>query len=211
MARRLLFSLISTVFLVLCLLYLGLSSDDDEIPNQPQEPNRPGSRLSYHGPSSIFSPSATISLTEDNSTFFAARPAAFGPSLPDSGLSGQVWIGSGFGESNIRRRGIAASVEGELGCSDIPDWSHEKWYDEERVFAVADSLHNSFFNTQGHDNPPSTEKDRHSQVDAPPLTTSIVDRTDNHLHFPLVSTSVARSSRSTPQQHADIQSLQESA
>ncbi|KMU88140.1 hypothetical protein CIHG_05908 [Coccidioides immitis H538.4] len=50
--------------------------------------------FSFHAPSALFPPSAIISLTEDNSTFFLARPAAFGPPLPSKGLSGPLWIGN---------------------------------------------------------------------------------------------------------------------
>ncbi|KAL1301439.1 hypothetical protein AAFC00_005692 [Neodothiora populina] len=70
--------------------------------------------------SSLFPPSAIISLTDDNSTFFLARPANFGPPLPSRGLDGQLWIGSGFGDEI--GRGVVAGTEGELGCSDVPGW-----------------------------------------------------------------------------------------
>lgn len=63
----------------------------------------------------LFPPNAAISLTEDNSTFFPARPAAFGPELPDTGLSAILWIGAGFGEDGVE-------PQGELGCSDVPGW-----------------------------------------------------------------------------------------
>lgn len=75
----------------------------------------------WRSPSSLFPPSAIISLTDDNSTFFLARPANFGPVLPAEGLSGPLWIGSGFGDESITQGGIA-SAEGELGCSDVPGW-----------------------------------------------------------------------------------------
>ena len=69
----------------------------------------------YNTPFSLFPPNAAISLTDDNSTSFAARPAAFGPKLATQGLSGQLWVGNGFTEDT--RDG-----EGELGCSDLPSW-----------------------------------------------------------------------------------------
>lgn len=71
--------------------------------------------LYYNTPFSLFPPNAAISLTEDNSTSFAARPAAFGPSLASTGLSGPLWVGSGFAEDSV-------DGNGELGCSDIPGW-----------------------------------------------------------------------------------------
>ncbi|KAM4065124.1 ring finger domain-containing protein [Hirsutella rhossiliensis] len=69
----------------------------------------------YNTPFSLFPPNAAISLTDDNSTSFAARPAAFGPKLAAHGLSGQLWVGSGFAEDS-------QDGDGELGCSDLPGW-----------------------------------------------------------------------------------------
>ncbi|KAI7335572.1 hypothetical protein KC315_g3151, partial [Hortaea werneckii] len=58
--------------------------------------------FNWRTPSSLFPPSAIISLTDDNSTFFLARPAAFGPVLPARSLSGQLWVGSGFADDHLR-------------------------------------------------------------------------------------------------------------
>ncbi|KAH6894084.1 hypothetical protein B0T10DRAFT_237347 [Thelonectria olida] len=69
----------------------------------------------YNTPFSLFPPNAAISLTDDNSTSFPARPAAFGPKLIAKGLSGQLWVGNGFAEDTL---GSGA----ELGCSDLPGW-----------------------------------------------------------------------------------------
>ncbi|KAI5295458.1 hypothetical protein KEM52_001306 [Ascosphaera acerosa] len=86
--------------------------------------------LTFRAPASIFPPSAIISLTDDNATFFLARPAAFGPPLPAHGLSGRLWIGGGFDDDAIEvhhhhaRRpgdGVGFRAEGELGCADVPD------------------------------------------------------------------------------------------
>ncbi|KAF2861541.1 hypothetical protein K470DRAFT_256909 [Piedraia hortae CBS 480.64] len=74
--------------------------------------------FSWRGTTYLFPPSAIISLLGDNSTFFLARPAAFGPRLPRKSLNGQLWIGSGFGNDALGNGG----VEGELGCSDLPNW-----------------------------------------------------------------------------------------
>ncbi|KAF4999473.1 hypothetical protein FDECE_11509 [Fusarium decemcellulare] len=71
----------------------------------------------YNTPFSLFPPNAAISLTDDNSTSFAARPAAFGPKLATRGLSGQLWVGSGFAEDSL------LDGTGELGCSDLPGWN----------------------------------------------------------------------------------------
>ena len=53
---------------------------------------------------SLFPTSAIISLAGDNGTFFLSRPAAFGPSLPKTGLTGQLY----------------ALEETELACDDVP-------------------------------------------------------------------------------------------
>lgn len=76
---------------------------------------------------SLFPPSAVISLTDDNSTFFLARPAAFGPDLPPAGLSGRLWVGSGFNDDAIQRGDITINSMPELGCSDVPGWDIEKY------------------------------------------------------------------------------------
>lgn len=85
------------------------------------------SLLSFRTPNAFFTPTATISLTDDNSTFFAARPAAFGPTLATEGLSGQLWIGSGFGDDLHSIRGLTSAAEGELGCGDTPGWVDREW------------------------------------------------------------------------------------
>jgi len=54
----------------------------------------------------LFPTSAVISLTDDNSTFFISRPAAFGPSLPKSGLDGELFV----------------LEEGQLACDDAAGW-----------------------------------------------------------------------------------------
>lgn len=72
----------------------------------------------YSTPLSLFPPNAAISLTDDNSTSFTARPAAFGPKLATRGLSGQLWVGSGFAEDHLFNTG-------ELGCSDLPGWEQQ--------------------------------------------------------------------------------------
>ena len=71
----------------------------------------------------LFPPSALISLTADNATFFVARPAAFGPLLPATGLSGQLWVASEFGEHTSGLDEKPDGNHGELGCGDIPGWT----------------------------------------------------------------------------------------
>ncbi|KAF1936534.1 hypothetical protein EJ02DRAFT_358880 [Clathrospora elynae] len=116
---RLLLSLSTSLIAVTLLLYIVLASSQ----NEEREETSAGSRqsnmkalFSFTSPGSLFPPSAIISLTDDNSTFFLARPAAFGSALPKDGLSGPLWIGSGFLDDTTGRGG-------ELGCSDVPGWA----------------------------------------------------------------------------------------
>lgn len=175
--------------------------------------------FSFNIPTSLFPPSAIISLTDDNSTFFLARPAAFGPLLPGKGLSGELWVGSGFGEG-----GLAAGVEGELGCSDIPGWGENTSPKKsEPVPRGADSKPGKSGNGPVNDMtqnflPSQAEASR--QSDKSDLTPSLNDGTDDHLHHPLPDSSVS-DTNSAPTHgdniqakqpaHADIQSLQEAA
>lgn len=185
-------------------------------------PSRSGtirSFFSFHSPSTLFPPSAIISLTDDNSTFFLARPADFGPRLVSDGFSGQLWVGSGFGDDNIRKGGAATGPEGELGCSDVPGWENG---DQERHGDV--SFSRSWRRKVG-----LSTKDR-SLDDSPIMVSDSQDYaesvsligTDDHLHYPLPDTQISKAPR--PGQptahlevadgtsaHADIQSLQETA
>ncbi|PKY06565.1 hypothetical protein P168DRAFT_232120 [Aspergillus campestris IBT 28561] len=179
--------------------------------------------LSFNIPASLFPPSAIISLTDDNSTFFLARPAAFGPLLSGSGLSGQLWVGSGFGDKT------ALGAEGELGCSDIPGWEEGGDSAQRRVtpqvppdsaFAHAisgvgkDSAVSSIHRRS--DSPQDTDPQQHAEDS---LTPSSKDGTDDYLHHPLADSTAmgpgasGKYAKYTNRQttHADIQSLQESA
>lgn len=180
--------------------------------------------LSFHTPSSLFPPSAIISLTDDNSTFFLARPADFGPKLISRGLSGQLWVGSGFGDDNLGKGGATSGAEGELGCSDVLGWKDDKKPHREilrqsrRLLNVAagdQSGSNRLPNSLATGVPPEKE-----HVTTNP---SSQDGTDNHLHHPLPESQVSKSASQRPSekwqvsaesssgQHADIQSLQETA
>lgn len=178
--------------------------------------------FSFHTPSTLFPPSAIISLTDDNSTFFLARPADFGPSLSGNGLSGQLWIGSGFGDDNLGRGGPGAGAEGELGCSDVPGWDdgvqlhrRDTSTDQTPVAPSGDDA-NAVQQKNGGASPVEVVSD---DAEEP----SEDDGTDDHLHHPLPSSPVSKPSEpgqsaqhQTPQvgqpsTHADIQSLQESA
>ena len=178
--------------------------------------------FSFHTPSTLFPPSAIISLTDDNSTFFLARPADFGPSLAADGLSGQLWIGSGFGDDNLGRGGPSAGAEGELGCSDVPGWDdgiqqHRRDLspDQTTVAKSGDDA-NAAKQKKGGATPVEVLSD---DAEEP----SKNDGTDDHLHHPLPSSPVSKPSEpgqsaqhqaaqmGQPTTHADIQSLQESA
>ncbi|THC95783.1 hypothetical protein EYZ11_004736 [Aspergillus tanneri] len=176
--------------------------------------------FSFNVPSSLFPPSAVISLTDDNSTFFLARPAAFGPLLPEKGLSGQLWVGSGFGERT------AAGAEGELGCSDIPGWGEGETHHHkhDKTATIADGKMGKTIPGTGSDlvtPPPNAQQESDSQQDtsddSSPATN---DGTDDHLHHPLSESHAVDATASKQQRgnhqtrqtaHADIQSLQESA
>ena len=193
-------------------------------------PSRFRALFSFHAPSALFPSSAIISLTDDNSTFFLAKPAAFGPVLPSRGLSGQLWIGSGFGDDNLHRGGVAAGVEGELGCSDVPGWD-QKYVDEKDQSKVSKGVSGD----QGKENDGASkskdgkqkraeagnsaanEKDQVKGNSSPEK-----DGTDDHLHHPLPDSKFSSPMKpgqaadhepinSKPPTHADIQSLQESA
>ncbi|GFP54506.1 ER degradation-enhancing alpha-mannosidase-like protein 3 [Trichoderma asperellum] len=160
----------------------------------------------YNTPFSLFPPNAAISLTDDNSTSFAARPAAFGPSLSPSGLSGQLWVGSGFTEDSF-------DVNGELGCSDLPGWDGA-----DAKHALKQSVHGAAlradaFKSTRHSraNDDLLSRDK-SEADAkaglhPKVPTD--DGTDNHLHVRF-SSALPRQDASASS-HADIQSIQEGA
>ena len=133
---RLLVTFASSIFLLILLLYLALAAHDQQNSTTHQSGDKAGSLrdfFNFRNPGSLFSPAATISLTDDNSTFFAARPAAFGPLVPTKGLSGQIWIGSGFRATNVGGRDISATLEGELGCNDVLQWDDESSPGEDHV------------------------------------------------------------------------------
>jgi hypothetical protein len=192
-------------------------------------PQTQGSRSALRaflaGSFSLFPPSAAISLTEDNSTSFPGRPAAFGPALPNKGISGILWIGTGFAE-DIKD---GETSEGELGCSDVPNW-------EERPnlanVAAGKSLVNHKSSKDG-----ATRKDKKKAsakmeqdrplVDRGAASSSKADKsrtqdrpvddgTDDYLHEDIYRGSGKASHNSqtgtaSGTSHADIQSIQEAA
>lgn len=175
--------------------------------------------FSFHTPSTLFPPSAIISLTDDNSTFFLARPADFGPSLAANGLSGQLWIGSGFGEDGLGRGSAGTGAEGELGCSDVPGWEDGTQLSRRNA---AD---------QGLAAPEAAEVNSDLTQAGSPTDSAFdagnepheSDGTDDYLHHPLPSSPVSKptepglAAQHPPREkdqestHADIQSIQEGA
>ncbi|MCJ1465265.1 hypothetical protein MMC07_003881 [Pseudocyphellaria aurata] len=180
--------------------------------------------FSFHTPSSLFPSSAIISLTDDNSTFFLARPADFGSTLPAKGLSGQLWVGSGFGDDGLGRGGLIAVAEGELGCSDVPGWEDGNRHNHGEIGMLAthsteaSKTNKVFGSTAG-----SEGTEFSSAADEMEDTSSEDDGTDDYLHHPLSRSTVSKPVRpgesardefnknGAPPAHADIQSLQESA
>ncbi|KAL2150012.1 hypothetical protein VTH82DRAFT_7688 [Thermothelomyces myriococcoides] len=173
--------------------------------------------FSFTSPFSLFPPSAAISLTDDNSTFFPARPAAFGPPLPANGLSGQLWIGSGFSDETLQE----GEGEGELGCSDIPGWKDGRLKSAIKAGAQgsADSSSNPL--VEAAKTPGMSDlgdnmlagwgaaSRKRPRAQPKPMD----DGTDDYLHRALQQARSPYSSEPTGSgmEHADIQSMQESA
>ncbi|KAL8862242.1 MAG: hypothetical protein Q9178_001251 [Gyalolechia marmorata] len=230
---RLVFLLVSILTLTFFLTFLSLTRSHSRhytatgsTPSASQSSFR--SLFSFRTPSALFPSSAIISLTDDNSTFFLSRPADFGPTLPSDGLSAQLWVGSGFGDDNLGR-GLATATEGELGCSDVPGWRNgRKHHQGDSQFEPSAR--------PDPDNPPRSQEslgksersesriqDLLPRANHNPSPPSEDDGTDDHLHHPLPASRVSKpaapgraadadySSSGQAPQHADIQSLQESA
>jgi hypothetical protein len=183
--------------------------------------------FSFRTPFSLFPPNAVITLTHENSTAFLARPAAFGPPLPVEGLKGQVWIGSGFGDDGIRQGPAVTGAEGELGCSDMPGWMDNyksaSAVESQGVKAgggkSATVAEESNAKDRAHEGKASSGQNdvEEKVVKGPgdkkkPLAD---DGTDDHLHHPLpgslVSKTKDKNTETSKGNHADIQSIQESA
>ncbi|KAK6956456.1 hypothetical protein Daesc_001734 [Daldinia eschscholtzii] len=175
------------------------------------------SLFSFTTPFTLFPPNAIITIADDNSTSFAARPAAFGPPLPTNGLNGQLWIGSGFTEESMQD----GEGEGELGCSDVPGW------DDGTSNAVlkpsVKEIQHKFKPAIGADkvkNPkrddskaPLVDRTTASKSESKSKTRPVDDGTDDYLHQKLDKSSASQSDTlgSSSSGHADIQSIQEGA
>jgi hypothetical protein len=203
---RLLLSLATSLIALTFLLYIAFGSQSQQTelrtPTSSTKKNKLNALFSFTSPASLFPPSAIISLTDDNSTFFLARPAAFGPLLPSKGLSGPLWIGSGFGEDSMST--------GELGCSDVPGWNNG---DNPAGAASAviggegmlDSKVRKTYTRSG-----SRSKTENGGVAESLNMVGENDGTDDHLHHAISPTGLPRPKGKVPQ-HADIESIQESA
>ncbi|TKA71522.1 hypothetical protein B0A55_06115 [Friedmanniomyces simplex] len=213
---RFLLTLLTCVFAFFCLLFIGpwRASATEDL----EERSTIGAFFNWRTPSSLFPPSAIISLTDDNSTFFLARPAAFGPLLPSKSLSGQLWIGSGFGDDHLGRGGAGGGAEGELGCSDIPDWDDDGYRSNNGKGRQGGDA-----KTAAADLPDSNGKSKRSvEMEAVADEAELGedptedDGTDDHLHHPLppsdgLKTNGEPAGNTKKPTHADIQSLQETA
>lgn len=195
-------------FLLICLSPLRQNTRDNV------DESSLGAYFNWRTPSSLFPPSAIISLTDDNSTFFLARPAAFGPLLPTKSLSGQLWVGSGFGDDRLAKTG----AEGELGCSDVPGWEDGEYSSTftgaktaPKDETLASSSRKGSSKNKRHD--VSDYEDERAQDAVLP---DEGDGTDDHLHHPLPASDAVKnrgtsSGKTKKPTHADIQSLQEGA
>ncbi|KAI1498405.1 hypothetical protein F5X99DRAFT_326703 [Biscogniauxia marginata] len=174
--------------------------------------------FSFSAPFTLFPPNAVITIADDNSTSFAARPAAFGPPLPSKGLNGQLWIGSGFTEETMQD----GEGEGELGCSDVPGWndgtstvilktSMKEVQDKSKSVAATSKTKN-----QKRAQPKSPVVDRTAVAEPEPEPKSknkpVDDGTDDYLHQHLDKSQKSPSDApGSSSGHADIQSIQEGA
>ncbi|KAI0403535.1 hypothetical protein F4802DRAFT_570815 [Xylaria palmicola] len=173
--------------------------------------------FSFTTPFTLFPPNAIITIADDNSTSFAARPAAFGPPLPTKGLNGQLWVGSGFSEETT----VEGEGEGELGCSDVPGWN-----DGSSISALKPALKEVQGKSASTAEQIPSKKWKRAISRAPVINRAAVfaaesktqkkptdDGTDDYLHQHLDKSQrlASDTSASSSSNHADIQSIQEGA
>ncbi|KAJ2895410.1 hypothetical protein MKZ38_006596 [Zalerion maritima] len=192
------------------------SPDPPPFPPASKHP-RYGSFFSFSSPLSLFPPNAIITLTDDNGTSFPARPAAFGPAFPNKGLSGQLWIGSGFADDNLQE----GEGEGELGCSDLAGWDDN--HQNVRINIDSNKRLSGKAKTSTATGKTKNQK-RHEDLEGISLEAAaeevhtapdqpVNDGTDDYLAAGLKSPSKSAEhpKSNTEPSHADIQSLQEAA
>ncbi|KAI0397646.1 hypothetical protein F5Y17DRAFT_414055 [Xylariaceae sp. FL0594] len=172
--------------------------------------------FSFTTPFALFPPNAIITIADDNSTSFAARPAAFGPPLPSRGLNGQLWVGSGFSEETI----VDGEGEGELGCSDVPGWN-----DGTSISALKPPNKGARGKAQSSTQPLRAKNQKPSNSRRPTVDDTapydsgshakkpVDDGTDDYLHQHLDTSQrlTGDALASSGSGHADIQSIQEGA
>jgi hypothetical protein len=216
---------VTTVFLTF--LSLRSSHQSHTISNTTPAPKTGIKALfSFRVPFSLFPPNAIITLTHENSTAFLARPAAFGPSLPNEGLKGQVWIGNGFGDDSMRQGAAGTTAEGELGCSDVPGWvgsyaqsgaatSEGVKSGDGKSAAAAFRPQRRSKDEDGPFSDPIEDQEDTPRGKKDGLQSTIDDGTDDYLHHPLPESTVSKPTDKEASEsngnHADIQSLQEGA
>ncbi|KAI1771635.1 hypothetical protein F4818DRAFT_428460 [Hypoxylon cercidicola] len=175
------------------------------------------SLFSFSTPFTLFPPNAIITIADDNSTSFAARPAAFGPTLPSKGLNGQLWIGSGFTEESTQD----GEGEGELGCSDVPGWDDgtsnavlkPSIKEIQHKFKPAAAAGKAKNQKRNDSKSPMVDRLSASESDSKSKTKPVDDGTDDYLHQRLDKLAKSQSDNlgSSSSKHADIQSIQEGA
>ncbi|KAK6839930.1 Pa domain-containing protein [Apiospora arundinis] len=181
------------------------------------EKSRFKSLFSLSAPFALFLPNAVITIAADNTTSFAARPAGFGPQLPNKGLNGQLWIGSGFTEETLQDD----VGEGELGCSDVPGWNDGNTNVVLKTTSIKEAQDKA-----NSVKPPSSKTNRRTKRDDIPKEAAaalkkgtksqkmpVNDGTDDYLHVGLDRSPKLQTDASglVSSGHADIQSIQEGA
>lgn len=176
------------------------------------------SLFSFSAPFTLFPPNAVITIADDNSTSFAARPAAFGPPLPGKGLIGQLWVGSGFTEETFQD----GEGEGELGCSDAPGWDGNsntntvlkpstKEPAADKSNSAAAALSQSKDPAEGVSKRLIGNLKSDSTSERASKHQPLNDGTDDYLHQGLGLSAGTQSDAALGSTHADIQSIQEGA
>ncbi|KAI1417158.1 hypothetical protein F5Y13DRAFT_81049 [Hypoxylon sp. FL1857] len=173
--------------------------------------------FSFSTPFTLFPPNAIITIADDNSTSFAARPAAFGPPLPTKGLNGQLWIGSGFTEESMQD----GEGEGELGCSDVPGWDDgtsnavlkPSAKESQQKFKSVATIGKTKNQKRSDSKAPLVGRTAVSDSDPKSKSKPVDDGTDDYLHQSLDQSAKSQGDAlgSSSSSHADIQSIQEGA
>ncbi|KAJ3565051.1 hypothetical protein NPX13_g7636 [Xylaria arbuscula] len=174
--------------------------------------------FSFTAPFTLFPPNAIITIADDNSTSFAARPAAFGPVLPNKGLNGQLWVGSGFSEEVT----ADGEGEGELGCSDVPGWNDGTSMSPLKLSLKEVQGKSTSTNTESLPSKkwrrslpraPALDRSALSKIETKTKPKKVDDGTDDYLHQHLekLQRTANDATGSSISSHADIQSIQEGA